>query len=85
MNNFKLYVCDNSAVANRINEVPYNSHFFRTNEEVFIICHECFVHFTSFLLPIDFCFRELRKCLTKKFLLKGQEIQFLDEFEQLIF
>ena len=85
MNIVKLHLCDNSAVTNRINEFLYNYHLFRNNDKVIIICHECFVYFTSLLSPTDFCFRELRTCLTEKFLLKGQEIQFPDEFEQLIF
>ena len=85
MNIVKLYLCGKSAVTNRINEVLYNSYFFRNNDEVIIIFHECSIYFTSLLSPINFCFREMRKCLTRKFLLKSQEIHFPDEFEQLIF
>ena len=85
MNIAKQYLCDNSAVTNRISEVLYNSYFFRNNDKVIIICHECFIYFTFLSSPTDFCFRELRKFFTKKFLLKGQEIQFPDKFKQLIF
>ena len=43
------------------------NYYSSNNDEVIIICLECFIYFTSLLSPTDFCFRELRKCYRKVF------------------
>ena len=58
--------------------------FFQWNFSVIFICPSCVSYFKSLYQAQNFCFQELRKCLSEKYLREGENLTFPTEFQRLI-
>ena len=81
-----LYLCNATiAVIGHNNALAERGCFFSDgSSNVIFICVTCLSYFKSTFQVPNFCFEELKKCLSEKYLKVGEDLALPTEFEQLI-
>ena len=81
-----IYCCDTTLIKYLSNEFSFGSYyrfFSDGNFNLIIIFVECLSYFKSLFEVSNFCFEELKKCLSEKFLRQDESRTLPTEFEQL--
>ena len=81
-----IYCCDTILTKFLSNEFSFGSYypfFSDGNSNLIIICVECLSYFKSLFGASNFCFEELKKCLSERFLREDESRTLPTKFEQL--
>ena len=79
----KLYLCELMIVTITFNQalLPHGYHVIFNEGQLIFLC-EAYLHvFMRLCYPSNFCFKELRKCLSERFFKKDKCILLATEFE----